>query len=40
LFNNNDRAHQINLYYDLSEEIYWKADFAKIIDSFRITNIK
>ena len=39
-FHNNDRMHQINLYYDLSEANYWKTDFSKIIDSFRITNIR
>ena len=39
-FHNYDREHTLTLSYRLSEENYWKSDFAKILNSFRITNIK
>ncbi len=39
-FHNNDRLHNLTLSYRLSEADYWKADFAKILKSFRITNIR
>ncbi len=39
-FHNNDRMHILTLSYRLSEADYWKADFATILKSFRITNIR
>ena len=39
-FDNFDRNHIFTLSYRVSESEYWKADFAKILKSFRITNIK
>jgi hypothetical protein len=39
-FPNYDRMHTLTLSYRLSEVDYWKSDFAKILNSFRITNIK
>ncbi|MDR0983364.1 MAG: hypothetical protein LBM07_09030 [Culturomica sp.] len=39
-FHNNDRVHNLTLSYRLSEADYWKADFATILKSFRITNIR
>ncbi len=39
-FHNNDRMHSLTLSYRLSEADYWKADFATILKSFRITNIR
>ena len=40
LFHNNDRMHTFTLSYRLSEENYWKSDYATILKSFRITNIR
>ena len=39
-FDNYDRNHIFTLSYRVSESDYWKVDFAKILKSFRITNIK
>ena len=39
-FPNNDRMHTFALSYRLSEADYWKSDFAIILKSFRITNIR
>lgn len=39
-FHNNDRMHNLTLSYRLSEADYWKSDFATILKSFRITNIR
>lgn len=39
-FHNNDRMHNLTLSYRLSEADYWKASFATILKSFRITNIR
>lgn len=39
-FHNNDRMHNLTLSYRLSEADYWKLDFATILKSFRITNIR
>lgn len=39
-FHNNDRMHTLTLSYRISEANYWKVDFAKILKSFRITNIR
>jgi hypothetical protein len=39
-FHNNDRMHSLILSYRLSEADYWKADFATVLKSFRITNIR
>lgn len=39
-FHNNDRMHNLTLSYRLSEADYWKADFATVLKSFRITNIR
>lgn len=40
MFYNYDRVHVLTLSYRISETNYWKADFQKILYSFRITNIK
>jgi hypothetical protein len=40
IFHNYDRMHSITLSYRLSEENYWKSDFASILKSFRISNVK
>lgn len=37
---NSDRQHTLTLSYRVSESEYWKSDFAQILKSFRITNIK
>lgn len=39
-FHNNDRMHNLTLSYRLSEADYWKVNFATILKSFRITNIR
>jgi len=39
-FHNNDRMHTLTLSYRLSEADFWKLDFEKVLDSFRITNLK
>lgn len=39
-FHNNDRMHNLTLSYRLSEADFWKANFATILKSFRITNIR
>jgi hypothetical protein len=39
-FHNNDRSHQINFYCNASDANYWKADCSKIINSFKITNVR
>jgi len=39
-FYNNDRMHTLTLSYRLSESSYWQVDFAHILNSFRITNIR
>ncbi|MDR1346951.1 MAG: hypothetical protein LBJ63_00755 [Prevotellaceae bacterium] len=39
IFHNYDRMHSLTLSYRLSEENYWKSDFTKILNNFRITNI-
>lgn len=39
-FHNNDRMHALTLSYRLSEVDYWKSDYATILKSFRITNIR
>ena len=40
VFHNNDRMHTFTMSYRLSEADYWKSDFATILKSFRITNIR
>lgn len=40
IFHNNDRMHTFTLSYRLSEADYWKSDYAIILKSFRITNIR
>lgn len=40
MFQNNDRMHKFTLSYRLSESEYWKTDFATILKSIRITNIR
>lgn len=40
IFQNYDRMHTLTLSYRISETDYWKDDFALILKSFRITNIK
>lgn len=40
IFYNSDRIHTLTLSYRFSEFEFWKADFATILKSFRITNIK
>jgi len=39
-FHNNDRMHSLTLSYRLSEVDYWKSDYATILKSFRITNVR
>jgi hypothetical protein len=39
-FQNYDRMHSITFAYRLSEENYFESDFIKVLNSFRITNIK
>ena len=39
-FANNDRNHTIVLSCPLSDADYWKADFAAILESLRITNVR
>ncbi|MFW6002408.1 MAG: hypothetical protein ACOCQD_03630 [archaeon] len=39
-FHNYDRMHMFTLSYRLSEADYWKNDFEKVLESFRITNIR
>jgi hypothetical protein len=39
-FHNNDRNHRLVLEFRVNESELWKADFEKIVDSFRITNLK
>lgn len=39
-FHNNDRMHSLTLSYRLTEADYWKADYATILKSFRISNIR
>ena len=40
MFYNYDRAYRLNFSYRVSEQNYWKTDYATILKSFRITNIK
>jgi hypothetical protein len=40
MFQNNDRMHKFTLSYRLSESEYWKTNFATILKSIRITNIR
>lgn len=40
MFFNNDRTHTLTLSYREAESSYWKSDFNKILNSFRITNIR
>jgi hypothetical protein len=39
-FQNNDREHAFTLSYRIQESEFWKTDFEKVLDSFRITNLK
>lgn len=39
-FQNYDRMHTLTLSYRISEASDWKSDFARILQSFRITNIR
>jgi len=39
-FHNYDRVHLLTLEYRESESDLWKTDFEKVVDSFRITNLK
>ncbi|MFM2194684.1 MAG: hypothetical protein RL092_284 [Bacteroidota bacterium] len=39
-FHNYDRVHMLTLEYRENESDLWKADFEKVLDSFRITNSK
>ncbi len=39
-FYNNDRIHTLTLSYRVNESDFWKSDFAKILSSFKITNVK
>jgi hypothetical protein len=39
-FQNNDRMHTLTLSYSQDDETTWKPLFSKILDSFRITNIR
>lgn len=40
IFHNNDRMHTFTLSYRLSEANSWQSDFATILNSFRISNIR
>jgi hypothetical protein len=40
IFPNNDREHTITMSYRIEDAEIWKADFEKVLDSFRITNLK
>ena len=40
LFQNFDRMYSLTLEYRENESDLWKADFEKVLDSFRITNLK
>jgi hypothetical protein len=40
IFQNNDRDHTITMSYRINDADIWKADFEKVLDSFRITNLK
>lgn len=40
MFHNYDRMYKVTLSYRLSESSYWKSDYAKVLSSFRITNIR
>jgi hypothetical protein len=40
VFSNNDRQHTLTLSYREEDANYWKEDFEKIRDSFRITSIR
>jgi len=39
-FQNYDRTYRLTMSYRLNDEIFWKSDFADILNSFRIINIK
>ena len=39
-FPNNDREYVLTLSYRFEESDFWKKDFEKVLDSFRITNLK
>lgn len=39
-FQNYDRMHSLSIAYAIDEETFWKPDLDKVIDNFRITNIK
>ena len=39
-FQNNDRMHKFTLSYRITEADYWQSDFAIILKSFRVTNIR
>jgi hypothetical protein len=39
-FYNYDRMHELTMSYKLSDSEYWKSDFAKILSSYRIINIR
>lgn len=39
-FQNNDRIHRLTLSYRKSDESTWKSLFAKILNSFTITNVR
>lgn len=39
-FQNNDRMHHLTLSYRFSEAEYWKADFERILKSFRISDVR
>lgn len=39
-FQNKDRMHTLTLSYRISEAAYWKDDLARVLESFKITNIR
>lgn len=39
-FHNYDRIHSLTMSYRITESDYWKSDFATVLKSFRITNIR
>ncbi len=40
IFENNDRMHSLIISYRLNEEDFWKSKVEKILNSFKITNIR
>jgi hypothetical protein len=39
-FYNNDRYHRITISYQIEKEVYWKPYMDKVVQSFKVTNIR